>query len=77
MAVNMDKLIVEVALEWPSLRVKLLLSHRNGNIVCLALCTVDISVLASGTFLLGFAVPRGAIDADIEDCAAMERRERK
>jgi len=38
---------------------------------------VDILVLASSAFLLGFAVLRGAIDADIEDCAATERRERK
>jgi len=38
---------------------------------------VDVSVLASGVILLSFAIPRGAIDADIEDCATMERRERK
>ena len=76
-AVNTDKLVVEVALEWPSLRVKLLLDPRKGSLICSALCTVDVSVLVSGAFLLGFAVPRGAVDADIEDCAAMERRERK
>ena len=36
MAINMDKLVVEVALElaWPSLRVELSLSHRKGNLVC-------------------------------------------
>ena len=38
---------------------------------------VDVPVLTSGMFLLGFAIPRGAVDADIEDCTAMERRERK
>ena len=52
MAVNAEKLFVEVALEWPSLRVKLLLGHRKSNLVCSALRTVDILVLASGSFLL-------------------------
>ena len=75
-AVNTDKLAVEVALEWPSLRVKLLLGHRKGNLVCSALCMVDVLVLASGVFLLGFAVLRGAVDADVEDCATSERREK-
>ena len=36
-AVNTDKFVVEVALEWPSLRVKLLLGHRKGILVCSAL----------------------------------------
>ena len=76
-AINADKLVVEVALEWPSLRVKLLLGHRESNLVCSALRTVDILVLAGGAFLLDFAIPRGAIDADVEDCAALERRKRK
>ena len=58
-AINMDKLVVEVVLEWPSLRVKLLLGHRKGDLVCSALRTVDVPVLTSGAFLLGFAVPRG------------------
>ena len=77
MAVNAEKLVVEVALEWPSLRVKLLLGHRKGILVCSTLCAVDVLVLASGAFLLGFAVPRGAVDADVEDCTATEQRERK
>ena len=79
MAINMNKLIVEVALElaWPSLRVKLLLGHHKGSLICSALRTVDVSVLTSGVFLLGFAIPRGAIDADVEDCAATERRGKK
>ena len=76
-AVNADKLIVEVALEWSSLRVELLLGHRKGNLVCLALRMVNVPILTSGTFLLGFTVLRGAIDADVEDCAPTERRERK
>ena len=75
-AVNADKLVVEVALEWPSLRVKLLLGHRESNLVCSALRTVDVPILAGGAFL-GFAVPRGAVDADVEDCAATERRGKK
>jgi len=77
MVVNMEKLIVKVALEWPSLQVKLLLDHRKGNLVCSALCAVDVPVLASDAFLLGFVVPRGAIDTDIEDCTAIERRGKK
>ena len=32
-AVNADKLIVEVALEWSSLRVKLLLGPRKDNLI--------------------------------------------
>ena len=34
MAINADKLVVEVMLEWPSLRVKLLLDRRESNLVC-------------------------------------------
>ena len=79
MAVNTNKLIVEVALElaWPSLRVELGLGHRKGSLVCSALRMVDVSVDASGAVLLGFPFLRGAIDADVEDCAPTERRERK
>ena len=76
MAVNTDELVIEVELEWPSLRVKLSLGHRKGSLICSALRMVDVPVLASGAFLLGFAVPRGAVDADVEDCATIERRER-
>ena len=77
MAVNANKLVVEIALEWPSLRVKLPLGHRKGKLVCSALRTVDILVLVGGAFFLGFAVSRRAIDADVEDCAATERRWKK
>ena len=73
-AINVDKLIIEVALEWPSLRVKLLLSHRKSNLICSVLRTVDVPVLIGGAFLLGFAVLRGAVDADVEDCATIEWR---
>ena len=41
------------------MRVKLLLGHHKGNLVCSVLCAVDVPVLASGAFLLGFAIPRG------------------
>ena len=38
---------------------------------------VDILVDAGGAVLLSFPFPRGAIDADVEDCAFMEGRERR
>jgi len=75
-AVNAEKLFVEVALEWPSLRVELLLDHCEGILVCSALCMVHVSVLMSNMFFLGFAVLRRAVDADVEDCATPKRRER-
>ena len=37
---------------------------------------VDVLVLTSGAFLLDFAILRGAVDADVEDCATLERREK-
>ena len=79
MAIDPDKFVVEVVLElaWPSLRVKLSLGHRKGSLVCSALCTVGIPVDAGSVVLLGFPFPRGAVDADIEDCAPTERWERK
>ena len=64
-AINTDKLVAEVALEWSSLQIKLLLGPRKDNLVCSALRAVDILVLTSGAFLIGFAVPRGAVDADV------------
>ena len=76
-AINAEKLFIKVALEWPSLRVELLLGHREGILVCSALCMVDVPILTSGAFLLGLTVPRGAIDADVEDRATLEKRERK
>jgi len=76
-AVSVEKLFVEVALEWPSLRVELLLGHRKGILVCLVLCAVDVPVLTSGAFLLGLAISRGAVDTDVEGCTTPERWERK
>ena len=76
-AVNAEKLFVEVVLEWYSLRVKLLLGLCKDILVCSALCAVDVLVLSSGVFLLGLAIARGAIDADVEDRPPLERRERK
>ena len=77
MAVNAEKLFVEVVLQWPSLRVELLLGHCEGIVVCLVLCVVDVPVLMSGAFLLGLVVLRGVVDADVEDRVTSERRERK
>ena len=81
MAIDTEELFVKVAMERPPLRVKLVvtsgLSHHKGSLICSALCTVDIPIDASGAFLLGFPFPWGAIDADIEDCASTEGRERR
>ena len=80
MAVNAEELFVEVAMERSSLRVKLVvassLGRRRGVVICTTLCVVDVLVLTSGAFLISFAVPRGAIDADVEDRATPERWER-
>ena len=54
-----------------------MLGHRKGNLVCSALCAVDVPVLTSGAFLLGLAVSRGAVNADVEDRTTPERRERE
>ena len=79
MAVNTDKLVVEVALElaWPSLRVELSLDHRKGSLVCSMLSTIDVPIDAGDAVLLGLPFPRGAIDADVKDCASTKGRERR
>ena len=72
-AVDVEKFFVEVTVERErsSLRVKPIipgsLSPRDGCLVFSPLCTVDVLVLPSNTLLLGFAVPRRAVDADVED----------
>jgi len=80
-AVNAEEFFVEVAMEGPSLRVELVimsgLGHRKGAFVIMALRVVDVPVFTGGAFLICFAVPRGAVDADVEDCATLKRRERK
>ena len=38
---------------------------------------VDVLVLVSDTFLLNFAVPRRAVDADVEDRATLEGWEKE
>ena len=80
MAIDTEELFVKVAMERPPLRVKLVvtsgLGHRKGTLVFTALRTVDVPVFMSGAFLIGFTVPRGAVDADVEDRATPERRER-
>ena len=78
--VDTEKIFIKVAMERPPLRVKLVvasgLSHRKGALIFTALRVVDVPVFASGMFLIGFAVPRRAVDADIEDRATLKRRER-
>ena len=55
----------------------MLLGHRKSNLICSALRMVGILILVGGTFLLGFTILRGAVDADVEDCTTVKRRERK
>ena len=33
---------------------------------------VDVSILTSNAFLLGFTIPRRAVDADVEDRTTLE-----
>ena len=79
-AVNAEKLFVKVAMERPSLRVELVvtsgLGHHKGALIFTALRVVDVPIFTSGVFLIGFAILRRAVDADIEDRATPERRER-
>ena len=49
----------------------------NSCLVFLTLRTIDIPVLMSDAFLLGFTVPRRAVDADIEDHATPEGWEKE
>ena len=76
--VNVEKLFIEVAVEWewPSLGVEpIILSSLgpcNSCLIFLALRAVDAPVHMSDTFLLGFAVPRRAVDTDVEDHATPE-----
>ena len=78
--VDTEKIFVKVAMERPPLRVELVvvsgLGHRKGALVFTALRTVDIPVFTGDAFLIGFAVSRRAVDADIEDCVTPKRRER-
>ena len=80
MAIDMEEIFVKVAMEWPPLRVKLVvmsgLSHHKGALVFTALRVVDVPIFMSGVFLIGFAILRRAVDADVEDCATPKRRER-
>ena len=52
------------------------LGHHKGTLVFTALRAVDVLVFTSGAFLIGFAVLRRVVDADVEDRATSERRER-
>ena len=72
-AVDVEKFFVEVAVERerPSLRIEPIipssLSPHDGCLVFSPLRVVDVPVLSSNALLLGFAVPRRAVDADVED----------
>ena len=72
-AVNAEKFFIEVMVERErsSLRIEPIipssLGPRNGYLIFSPLGTVDILVLLRNA-LLGFAVPRRVIDANIEDC---------
>ena len=72
-AVDAEKFFVEVTVERErsSLRVKPIIPSSlgpcDGCLVFSPLRTVDVPVLSSNVLLLGFAVPRRAIDADVED----------
>ena len=77
MSINMDKFVLEVAVElaWPSLRVKLSVGDLKGSLICSALRTIDVPVDMGNAVLLGFPFPWGAVDADVEDCTSTEGRE--
>jgi len=79
-AVNAEEIFIEVAMERPSLRVELIvassLGHCKSALIFMALRAIGVPVFMSGTFLISFAIPRRAIDADVEDRATPERRER-
>ena len=53
------------------------LGPRNSCLVFSALRTVDVPVLTSDAFLLGFTVLMRAIDADVEDRATLEGWEKE
>ena len=78
--VDTEKIFVEVAMEWPSLCVELVvassLGHRKGALVFAALRAIDVPIFTSGAFLIGFTISGGAVDANVEDRATPERRER-
>ena len=78
-AINTEEIFIEVAMERPSLRVELIvassLGHCKSALIFTALRAIGVPVFTSGTFLISFAVPRRAVDADVEDRTTPERRE--
>ena len=82
-AVDVEEFFIEVAVERErsSLRVKPIipssLGPRDGCLVFSPLRAVDIPVLPSNALFLGFAIPRRAIDADVEDRATPEGWEKE
>ena len=53
------------------------LGPRNGCLVFSTLHTVDVPVLTSDAFLLGFTVPSRVVDTDVEDRATPEGWEKE
>ena len=53
------------------------LGPYDGCLVLSPLHAVDVSVLPSSTLLLGFAIPRRVVDADVKDCTTPEGWEEK
>ena len=49
----------------------------NGGLICSALRTVGVSIDTSGVVLVGFPIPWGAIDSNIENPASLEGWERR
>jgi len=72
-AVDAEEFFIEVVVERErsSLRVKLIipssLGPRDGCLIFSSLRLVNILVLPSNALLLGFAVPRRVVDANVED----------
>ena len=73
---SLEDVEVAVERERSSLRIEPIilssLGPRNGCLIFSALCAVDIPVLLSNALLLGFAIPRRAVDADLEDRTTLE-----
>ena len=73
MAIDVEEFFVEVVVERErsSLRVKPIIPSSlgpcDGCLIFSPMCAVDVSVLPSTALLLGFAVSRRVVDADVED----------
>ena len=72
-AVNVEEFFIKVMVERErsSLRIEPIipssLGPRDGYLIFSPLRVVDVPVLPNNMLLLGFAIPRRAVDADVED----------